>query len=266
MSGILTPSTGSTPYQLMGNIDQTYGGVSIYMDGGASFHVKDHTENWHLISTDTETVGCNPREITPVNTARIHSFSIGYFPTNIELGMKGQPLAKRVFFFGPPRGLAREMLEDPFIGKVEHQCHYDTHAYANEGLDVIPSLDTLRLSRLLNPHLKEHGLKLLMLKMLGYELGDFKELFSRPKISTATGKPLKTRELIPLNEIKPFTPLFNVLIDYASLDSKATLELGVLLAAMVDVRTTYKLPEYMAYYYGIEPPWLKLLRRIIGSA
>lgn len=256
---------GVTGYVLSGNVDQKHGGVSIYMDGGASFHVKDHTENWEIISNDVETIGCDPTEESPVHRAQIHSWSIAYFPTVITCGLRGQPLANRVFFYGPPVGLAKEMLEDPGIGKVNHQCHYDTHSFHNAGIETWPSLDTLRLSRLLNPHLKAHGLKHLMLEMLGYQMGEFTTIFSKPTFSTVTGKELKKRARLELTEVVPFTEKFCQLADYASLDSKATAEACVLLVRQIAARKTYKLPEYMDEYYADEPRWLTVLRRIAGT-
>lgn len=247
-----------------GNIDQQYGGVQVVNNGGRDWHVKDYTRTWQLIGTDVETIGCDPKKFSPVGRAIIHSFSIAYFDENPPIGLRGQPLARRAFFLGPPEGLCRELLEDPGIGKAMHMSHYDCQSYWNHDVKVTCAIDSLRLSRLLVSHEKFHGLKLLMKSLLGYELGEYTDLFSRPTISKVTGAQLKTTELIPLNEIKPFTRLFNILIDYASLDSKATLELVVVLAREIARRKAYKLPEYMAYYYGIEPGWLTLLRRLIG--
>lgn len=253
------------PYQISGNIDQQYGGVLIQMDGGASFHIRDYTENWRLISTDVETTGCNPKEQTPVYNANIHSWSIAYFPTQTETGLRGQPLAKRVFFYGPPRGLAKEMLESNDICKVMHQSHYDTHAFLNGHINCWAQIDTLRLSRLLNPHHKQHGLKKLMLELLDYKMADYKELFSDPLVSEKTGKLLKKRRIISLDEVLPFTQRFCALADYASLDSKGTLEVAIALLREVIKRHTYQLPEYMSYYYGIEPQWVTVLQRFIGA-
>ena len=254
-------SLGAEGYQLYGNIDQQWGGVQVFLDGGRSWHPRDYTENWQLIATDVETTGCNPKKQTPVHHARVHSFSIAYFPTNVEYGLRGQPLAKRVFFLGPPEGLAAEALCDRSIGKVMHQAHYDRQSYLNHGLDVGCCLDTLRLSKLLAPHSKNHKLKFLMRRDLGYELGDFGALFSRPT-KGVKGQDLKKREMIPLDTIPMFSPLGCCLVDYASLDSKGTLEECVMLSRQVAARKTYRLPDFVSYYYGIEPGWLAILRRL----
>lgn len=260
----MSEASACTPYVLAGNIDQTYGGIQVLMDGGAKWHIQDYTSKWQFAAVDTETIGCNPRDESPVHRARVHAWSLAYFEDNPPLGMKGIPLARRVFFYGPPQGYAKEMLEDGRIGFGVHQGHYEYHSFANEGIRFRPRIDSLRLSRLLNPHFKQHGLKHLMLEHCGYELGDYDAVFSKEKYGV-NGNLLKTRDKLPLNEIAPFTPKFIQYGDYASLDAKGTAEVIVKLAARVAARQTYKLPTYVQYYYGIEPGWLAVLRGLIGS-
>lgn len=253
--------------QLAGNIDQTYGGVTVLMDGGASFNLRDHTENWQLMGLDSETEGCNPKIQTPCHNANIVCWSFAYFPTKIEYGLRGQPLSKRVFVYGKPAGHMRTNVTDPSIGKVLSSSHYDLHAFMNAGVDVSAglALDTVRLSRLLNPHQKEHGLKLLMMRLLEYALGDYKELFSRRMKSEKTGKLLKKTELIPLSLIDINHPLFPTLVDYASLDPKGTLEAAIMLVRGIVQRTTYSLPRWLDEF-ETKPGWATLLQQLIKSA
>ena len=256
-------------YQIAGNIDQTHGGIQIVMDGGKNWHVKDYTDNWRFIYVDTETTGCDPSEESPVGKAKLYCWSISYFPSVITWGMRGQPLCSRVFFFGPPNGLSREMLEDTGIGSGNHQCHYDAHVFRNEGIKYFPRLDSLRLSRQLNPHLKTHGLEKLMYELLGYKFdipgkgGKFKKLFSRPKLGK-NGKLLKTTVPIPLDQVLPFSPLFCRLVDYSTLDTKAGLEVTYLLLKKILQLNQYRLPEYLLESYT-EPGWVKLLRQLVRA-
>lgn len=257
-------------YQIAGNIDQRHGGIQIVMDGGRNWHVKDYTDNWRFIYVDTETVGCDPSEESPVGKAKLYCWSISYFPSSITWGMRGQPLCSRVFFFGPPNGLSREMLEDESIGSGNHQCHYDAHVFRNEGVKYYPRLDSLRLSRQIAPHEKMHGLEKLMAEMLGYSFnidgkgGKFKRLFSKPKVGK-NGKLLKTREAIPLDSILPFTPLFNRLVDYSTLDTKGGLEVTYLLLKKILRLNRYRLPDYLYETYR-EPGWARLLRQLAGTS
>lgn len=257
-------------YQIAGNIDQRHGGIQIVMDGGRNWHIRDYTDKWQFIYVDTETVGCDPSEESPVDRARLYCWSVSYFPTVLDWGMRGQPLCSRVFFFGKPTGLSREMLEDTSIGSGNHQCHYDAHVFRNEGIIYKPCLDSLRLSRQLQPQEKLHGLEKLMAEMLGYSFniegkgGKFTKLFSKPKIGVS-GKVLKSREAIPLDQIHPYTPLFCRLVDYSTLDTKGGLEVTFLLLKKILRLNRYRLPDYLYETYR-EPGWVNLLRQLIGAS
>lgn len=269
---LLQPSTEFDEfgaYQIAGNIDQTHGGIQIVMDGGRTWHIRDYTKNWQFIYVDTETTGCDPSEESPVGRAKLYCWSLSYFPTVLEWGMRGQPLCKRVFFYGPPTGLSREMLEDDSVGSGNHQCHYDAHVFRNANIRYKPSLDSLRLSRQLHPHLKTHGLEKLMYELLGYKFdipgkgGKFKKLFSTNKIGVS-GKILKTTVPIPLDQIKPFSPLFCRLVDYSTLDTKAGLEVTYLLLKKILHLNQYRLPDYL-YENEFEPGWAQLLRKLVRA-
>lgn len=259
-------------YQIAGNIDQRHGGIQIVMDGGRNWHIRDYTDKANFIYVDTETTGCNPMEESPVSRASLYCWSLSYFPNKLEWGLRGQPLVPRVFFYGKPEGLSLEMLQDEEIGKGNHQCHYDTHVLWNAGVaGYRPGIDSLRLSRLLNPHRKKHGLEELMFNMLGYRFevegkgGKFKKLFSKPAVSEKTGKLLKRTEPVPLDEIPPYSPLFCRLVDYSTLDTKAGLEITYLLLKEIMKRRTYKLPDYMVSNED-QPGWLRFLREFVTSS
>lgn len=255
---------------LKGNIDQQHGGVLVYLDGGASFCL-DEVSNCRIFATDTETFGCDPKKQTPYKNAILHSWSLAFIPKRVKFGMRGQPLVQRVYIYGPPRGNCLELLQDPSYGKVLHQSHYDLHTFENAGVKLAAMVaDTLRLSRLLNPHLKTHGLKHLLAMMLGYEETKFKDLFSRPKRSLKTGKLLKTREIIPLSEITAEHELFLALVDYASLDAKATLEIAYLFGLLLAKIRTFRFErcklEAFDAVTDIERRWFELLRESVESA
>lgn len=271
--GYSAPEFIDGAYQIAGNIDQRHGGIQIVMDGGRNWHIRDYTKHWEFMYVDTETVGCDPKEESPVGRADLYCWSLSYIPSVLERGLRGQILCPRVFFFGKPQGLSLEMLEDESIGSGNHQCHYDAHVFRNANIRYKPRIDSLRLSRQLNPHWKLHGLEKLMSDMLDYRFdipgagGKFKKLFSKPMIGVS-GKVLKKTEPIPLDKIPPFSPLFCRLVDYSTLDTKGGLEVTLLLLRQIMQLNQYRLPEYMfaTDESNTEPGWAKLLRQIVGAS
>lgn len=178
----------------------------------------------------------------------------------------GQLLATRVFLWAEQLQAMRPWLEDPSCPKVGYNfTTYDDHLLRNHGIKVRGvTFDGLRASKLKNPSkLVKHDLKSQMYWRLGYKLASYKDLFSRPKCTTTKVMPAypkkvarrkvgehknvptiwqegaevavvswaKTgKELIPLDQLRTDYPrLLPKLYDYASLDAKAHLEVGVML-------------------------------------
>lgn len=129
------------------------------------------------------------------------------------------------------------------------------------GVEIRGLVDTLSFSRVVLPGLKKHGLKMHMADSLGRTpMGKYKDLFARPRLVVKTrvkkmkettcscgepgcrkrkGHERQTRtwedvyeevveqgtELTPLKEIVPGHALFETLVQYASEDAEAALEL-----------------------------------------
>ncbi len=192
---------------------------------------------------------------SPVGQGTIVCWSVAWTEHNAEPHPRGMPLASRAFLWADQLELFRSWLEDPAVPKVGHNVFtFDRHLFANHGIALQGIVgDTLRMSRFLNADSgAEHGLKSLMVRVLGYEpVGDYKTLFGRNKSSPVEdlGEGKLTRrkvgnefiptyiggehqrlfdsvELIPLDQVRTVYPwLLPTLYDYASLDAKATLEL-----------------------------------------
>ncbi len=161
-------------------------------------------------------------------------------------------------------GALKPWLEDASMHKVGHNIlGFDSHMFANHGVKLGGVIaDTMRMHQLLdNRWDATHKLKDLMWWWLGYKLGSFKELFSRPKrlidaeiedkdtYRKVDGQKVPTlfcegtvgrfspkgKELIPLDTVATDYPeLLNLLYDYSTLDAKATLELYYLLKAKLE--------------------------------
>lgn len=218
-------------------------------------------QNGTPVGIDTETVGCDPGKQSPVGTAKVVCWSIAY--SEPELGLHSTqkiPLSQRCFLWSESLEKFKPWLENPNAPKVGHNVFtYDRHVFANAGINLRGVAgDTLRMSRLLNADKRaKHDLKSLMLYKLGYKLGGYKELFSRPKRlkpewipetkltrRKICGKFIPTlmcqgelgrlsptaKKLIPLDEIRTtYSSRLQTLYNYASLDAKGTLELFLLL-------------------------------------
>lgn len=111
--------------------------------------------------------------------------------------------------------------------KLLYNAPADLHALGSLGLTVSGWQDLLPLSRYLAPDHKDHSLKYHIQRTLGYQgQGEYRDHFFRCKTGVK-GQPTKSREAIPLGDIVFGHPLWSTLVRYASLDAKATVELGM---------------------------------------
>lgn len=227
-----------------------------------------------VVGLDCETVGCNPKEVAPARgVGSIVCWSMAVVLPGARLHSRtGLPLATRIFLWADALPWLEPWLSDPSCPKVGHNfTTFDMHMFWNHGIRVRGLVgDTLRLSKLKNPSsLVRHDLKSLMWWRLGYKLGSYEQLFSRPKnlgpqvlpelpvdrrgclrvvrrkVGECPSVPTvwcpgevvhrvswaKTGvEQIPLDTVRVDYPrLVPVLMDYATLDAKATVELLPLL-------------------------------------
>ena len=219
------------------------------------------------VGLDTETYGVDPTAESPVGTGRIACWSVAIQDNSLPLNPRtGNPQARGIFLWAKHLPVFKQWLEDPKQRKVLHNGFtFDRHIFANEGINLQGiEADTLRVSKLLySSKLRKHGLKPQMDTILGYQYGDYKDLFSRPKhkedfkqwyktvkkekvpipfkmthrkilgkkipTCSASGQfftVYKDTELIPLDTIqRDYPSRLEDLYQYASLDAKATLEL-----------------------------------------
>lgn len=157
--------------------------------------------------------------------ASTHLITLG-IPTLGALA-KGVPVAHRVVL---GRG-AFSALGGWFASdhkKLLYNAPSDLHTLANDGIHLANWRDLLPFSRYVAPDHKDHSLKYHIQHTLGYVgQGEYRDNFYRPVLGV-NGQPTKAREPIPLREIVPDHPLWEKLVEYAALDSKATVELGLL--------------------------------------
>lgn len=135
---------------------------------------------------DTETIGCDPFEESPINTANVVLWSVGIpGPKTGPLHPRGYRPTKGIVL--PPAALEethiRRWLES--YPKVAHNVRYDLHTLANEGVTVGGDIfDTVDIYRVVSPGLESYRLKDLIPTFCGYEtLGKYKEIFRRHKVS-----------------------------------------------------------------------------------
>lgn len=213
------------------------------------------------IGWDSETVGHDPADTSPVGRARVVVWSVALPGKMTPRGFRrahGVTLPLEAMLHPAMRGI----LEDEGVVKVAHNAVYDEHAARNAGVTPVGVVNTLTLARLALPHLNAWGLKSLMALLGRRPLGAFKDLFSRPRVVVRTvrkkfrevtcscnalgcrkrkGHEKTVREweevweephesgteLIPLDEISSnaLHPMFDLLVRYAAEDAEAALEL-----------------------------------------
>ncbi len=162
---------------------QTRGGITLLDNPQAIRECLDRiTSPGVVVGLDTETVGVDPGEESPVGRGTAVCFSLAI--TDPALGTHpttGTPLARRYFAWADVLPEFRSWLENPQYLKVGDAIYsYDKHILANMGFELQGiSCDNLRLSRLCNPDKKTHGLKEFLESTLGYSVTSYKETFKR---------------------------------------------------------------------------------------
>ena len=132
-----------------------------------------------VFGLDCETVGIDPTKQAPgCGLGRIFCWSLSWFegPTD--------KYATRAYLARETLPTFKSWLEDNQVKKVGHNIFgFDRHMFLNEGINLQGIVgDTLHMSKLVYNHPDmRHGLKPLSKSILGYDMKDYKELFSRPK-------------------------------------------------------------------------------------
>jgi DNA polymerase I-like protein with 3'-5' exonuclease and polymerase domains len=245
------------------------------------------------VGVDVETTGVDPTVQSPVGNGAVFCWSLAI--TDARLGVHrvhGTPLATRYFI--PNWGIYEKTLLPIFKDWLESDMDkgghnfttFDMHVFRNHGIEVGGVMfDTLRMSKL-SYSSKEvnHGLKFQADVKLGYNWGSYKDLFSRPaRLKSRTYKKLSrstarnnneagysvwkcgtvsrfswaVTELIPLDELVTLYPQrLETLIQYATWDAKATLELYFFYKQELELKSLY------AYYVEEWHPALLVLNDI----
>ena len=193
-----------------------------------------------IFGIDCETIGIDPRKEAP---GRGHG---RIFCWSLAVGDQRYYLTRETLeIFGP------HLEHMPLVG--HNIFGFDYHLFLAHGIQLKNIVaDTLRMSKLAYNHPDaKHGLKHLAKSYLGLEMADYKDLFSRPgrlaskevkreSYKEVKGVPTLTgvgelgrfshsgarRELISLDSIPELYPQrMDTLVDYASLDAIATLQL-----------------------------------------
>ncbi len=263
-----------SPEQLKGPHYQTVDGVWVVDNRYEFDRFKEQLYQQQIVGIDTETVGCNPRKESPIGKARIVVWSCSWIDESLgKHPICGVPLANRVFIKNYDEAESEGWLQE--LGewfsredyrKVGHNLFsYDRHVFRNHGI-VLNGIetDTLRASRLENVARMEHGLKFWGSgEHFQYDMpGEYGELFKRPKIGKRGGE-LKTFELIPMTEAVRIPELLATLYDYATMDSKVTLELHYLIRDMLKKWRWLGNELTMSDYYDeLLNPYMYLLNSI----
>lgn len=207
---------------------------------------------------DTEFSGVDLRSESCVRRARVHVWSVAV--ATGRLHPRGYPITAGVVL--PADALSCPaivgVLNDPKITKYVHNLPVDSHTLANHGIDLQGAVNTLSMARWMLPGIASYGLKDLMPLFGRRPLGDFKELFRKPKRIPKVNKIRekgcscgeegcrkrkgphekwekvrheiewieKGFEPIPLTEIVPGHDLWDTLLKYAGEDAMAALELA----------------------------------------
>lgn len=209
-----------------------------------------------ICGLDSEFYNVDLRRENCIGRSKIHVWSIAV--RSGRMGARGFERATGVTL--PVAALEcpeiRAVLENPDVIKCIHNLPVDAHSFKNHGITIQGGINTLSLARWMRPDLPEFGLKFLMPIIGRKPVGDFSELFRRPRVVTkfktvvekgcecmvdkcrkrSTGHAKWTRsvpvevkldrgfEPVPLQEIVPGHPLFKILDKYAAEDAEAALE------------------------------------------
>jgi DNA polymerase I len=235
---------GTDEQPLLGPPHQTAGGVWVVCDrdqlallAAALDEVGQAGLN---VGLDTEFDGTNFEEDESI-VGKGHAVCVQFAWADETLGghpmIPGQWLARRAFL--PNWGTAEYegwlgelswWFASPDHGKVgSYIFNTELHLARNHGLmlDGIRGCNVRQSQQLRNGMVYQHGLKPLGTDLLGYEMRDFEQVFSVPKLKK-DGNPYAgdKRVKIPLAEVvtNVGSRMYNDLFDYASLDSKVSCE------------------------------------------
>jgi hypothetical protein len=253
---------------LYGTPEQTAGGVWVVESERDARQLLCRLENdaHGPVGIDCETEDIDPSEQSPVQNGHIVCWSVAW----VERSIMGISQVERAYIPAEYLPVFKDYLEwAPLVG--HNIWRFDRHMFANHGVQLYNIVaDTLRMSQMLyNVKGYDHGLKALATRYLGYEMRDYVALFSRPKpgkvksykrigcrmpgkkatvqVKTLFGGECQAvgwgrREVLRLSEVaRDYPERQAVLVDYASLDAKATLLLW------------YKLKDRLALHRILEP-------------
>lgn len=233
--------------RLIGPPEQTAGGVWVISSREQMRMLLDVLWEQQMTGLDTEFDGVNLKKESPRGKGQIACWSVAY--QDEALGRHPQhkwlKLSQRVFI--PHYGKAedegwmydaKEWLESEAHGKAgSYFMSTDMHLFANHGLAVHGvKMDSVRMSQTWRMgRVYEHGLKVCMEELLGYKMGEYKELFAAP-VMLKNGQPSesKTRVMSLRDEVVHDPRMLSTLVDYASLDPKGSLETCLVIAEKLD--------------------------------
>lgn len=264
---------------LLGNADQTAGGVTLLYTPGALEAFFKSREPGERLGFDVEVYGWNPKTEHPLYAGKMYCCSIAHFDDKLGLhSSRNTPLARRYFI--PLWGAYAHALK-PILSKhlkafrlYVHNGHgFDRHACHRAGIDIGEVyFDSLRAAKLWDSAASNKaGLKPLMKSCLGYIGEEYSDIARRPRplqmknykktayrkvcsgplegletlycegdyctYSVAEGK--SGTEDIPVDEfVTQYPQRLARMVDYASLDAKAHLELGHLIEQKLATRET----------------------------
>ncbi len=139
------------------------------------------------ICVDTETTGLNRLQ------DEIIGIGIGYGPQHIwYIPLNGRLAPKDVF------KIMRPLFENPNVGFFGHHLKYDLHLFLNHDIEIANIVgDTILMSYLLTPHLRQHSLDDLSLNHFNHQKISIKELIG-------TGKNQKSMADVPIDQVAPY--------------------------------------------------------------
>ncbi len=252
--------------ELLGPAHQTAGGVWMISDVDQVEMLLEVLVGQEVTGVDTEYDGIDEDDGSVIGKAHIvcAQFSwpdeaLGKHPVHSHV-----TLAQRTFF--PNFGIAEEdrwlhrlknWLASPDHGKCgSFLFSSDLHVFKNHGLIVngirgcgVRQSQTWRMGKVF-----EHGLKPLGTDTFGYEMRDFNQVFSTPKLKK-DGQPYANdqRTRIPLQVAfsDPASELYAKGVDYSSLDSKVSLEGDTFMRGELD-KMTWRDGQSMLAEYDTE--------------
>lgn len=170
---------------------------------------------------DTETIGVDPSEESPVGRGRIICVS-AYCGPDVDLG-SGPRLW--VDNYGDAEGTLDEFrayFEDPAFLKVWHNYSFDRAVLYNRGIDARGFAgDTMHMARLYDASRMRYSLEALSQDLLSRSKRSMKERFGRPRVlkGGGTGKEVVVP---PTDELQSRADTVRDWVDYSTYDAEAT--------------------------------------------